>query len=221
LAISSWAFRGLATKDGGTFEDVEFFSRWLRLYLCAGSFRCASGVLIYDLPRFAFSSFQLLCHLPLGLCRSSFQQWVFRQRGRSGAGEEDRALVFSREWDKARGGKPRLYRRIEVGLELESAGSDGAWREIGGGAAATGVPAKDGNAGTARGCGCKFAPICVVLHTPTQAELGWGTRCSFGIYNLGAAGAGSAGFRCNGRRRAGLQLGFGAGHFGGHRSGGR
>lgn len=26
LAISFWPFRGLAAKDGGTFEDMEFFS---------------------------------------------------------------------------------------------------------------------------------------------------------------------------------------------------
>jgi len=91
-------------------------------------------------------------------------------------------------------------------LELEPAGADCAWGRIGGWAATAGLPAENGYAGLARGGGREFNTLRrIVLHTPTQAELGWGTLGSldrrdnpgrFQFHELGAVGAGSAGFRC-------------------------
>ena len=69
-----------------------------------------------------------------------------------------------------------------------------------------GLPAENGYAGSARGGGREFNTLRrIVLHTPTQAELGWGTLGSldrrdnpgrFEFHELGAVGTGSAGFRC-------------------------
>src|SRR5713226_3384802 len=74
----------------------------------------------------------------------------------------------------------------------------------------SGLPTEDGYAGSARGRECEVnLPSCVVLHIPTQAELGWGTRFSFGFYSVDPDGAGSVGFRCYWRRSTGLQLGLG------------
>jgi len=42
-------------------------------------------------------------------------------------------------------------------------------------------------------------PKCIVLHTPTQAELGWGTRLV--LNRMDAAWTGAAGFRCYWRRQ--------------------
>jgi len=102
-------------------------------------------------------------------------------------------------------------------MELEPAGAECASGGIGCGTAVAHLPAEDGDAGTARGCDTSS----VVLHTPTQADLGWGTRLNAGFSinsGMDAAGTGSACFRCYGRWRAGLQLGFGTGHFSADRS---
>jgi len=100
-------------------------------------------------------------------------------------------------------------------LELELAGTGCAWG-ISGAAAVSGFPAEDGYAG---GAGGGDPPTCIVLLTPTQAELRWGTRFVFN--SVGAAWTGATGFRRYRRWRAELQLGLGAGYFGADRSCGR
>ncbi len=104
------------------------------------------------------------------------------------------------------------YRRDYLRWNWNQTGTQCASGGIGGGAAVSGLRAENGDAGCARG----FASH----HTPTQAELGWGTRFFRFLHGVDIGWAGSARFRCYGRWRAELQLGLGASYFGGDRSGG-
>ena len=158
------------------------------------------AVQFYGQPWFAFFSSCFLRDL---------LHFLFRPRLWSGVGQESK-LPGAFETEQCRSRRGSSVSAGPIGVELEPAGEGCARGRIGGGAAVSRLSAEDGDAGPARGGNC------VVLHTPAPAELECGTRTN---NKVGPFGTGAAGFRCYGRRRAGLQLGFGASHFGTDRSG--
>jgi hypothetical protein len=98
----------------------------------------------------------------------------------------------------------RPYLRDQLGWNWNQQRAECASGGVGGGAAVSGLPSENGGAGRARGGECK-------VNTPNYGGLG--------LRGVGAAGAGSTGFRCYGRWIAGLQLGLGTRYFSADRSG--
>src|ERR1035438_7526366 len=92
LALRSMAFRRLATKDGGTFVDVEIFYLSLKLYWCAALRQRKSGVSIYGLPWLAF----LACYFFRRRLRVAFRRRFLDWRLRSEAGKGNTPLSEKR-----------------------------------------------------------------------------------------------------------------------------